>query len=65
MNIEQKKILFVTGTRADYGKLHPLAIAIHNAGFQVSFFVTGMHMLDKYGLTKNEVKNLNGLLNIV
>ena len=50
-----QSILFLTGTRADFGKLEPLAIAARDAGFNVSFFVTGMHMLDRYGLTKNEV----------
>lgn len=48
-------LLFVTGTRADYGKLEPLALAALEAGHRVTFFVTGMHMLDKYGLTKEEV----------
>lgn len=48
-------LLFVTGTRADYGKLEPLALAALSAGHRVTFFVTGMHMLDKYGLTKEEV----------
>ena len=51
----QKSILFVTGTRADFGKLEPLATAAAGAGFDVSFFVTGMHMLARYGLTKVEV----------
>ncbi len=50
-----REILFVTGTRADFGKLEPLALAARKAGHQVSFFVTGMHMMSKYGLTKNEV----------
>lgn len=50
-----KSILFVTGTRADFGKLEPLAIAARDAGMEVSFFVTGMHMLARYGLTKIEV----------
>jgi UDP-N-acetylglucosamine 2-epimerase (hydrolysing) len=50
-----RDLLFVTGTRADYGKLEPLALAAVNAGHQVTFFVTGMHMLEKYGLTKEEV----------
>ena len=50
-----KKILFVTGTRADYGKLNPLAIEAYEQGFDVNFFVTGMHMMEKYGLTKMEV----------
>lgn len=50
-----KRLLFVTGTRADYGKLEPLALAAQSAGHFVTFFVTGMHMLNKYGLTKSEV----------
>lgn len=49
------KLLFVTGTRADYGKLEPLALAAVDAGYQVTFFVTGMHMMEQYGLTKREV----------
>ena len=46
-----QSILFVTGTRADFGKLEPLAVAARDAGFDVAFFVTGMHMLARYGLT--------------
>ena len=56
-----KTILFVTGTRADFGKLEPLAIAARDAGLDVSFFVTGMHMLARYGLTKIEVQRLPGV----
>jgi UDP-N-acetylglucosamine 2-epimerase (hydrolysing) len=55
-----RSLLFVTGTRADYGKLEPLAAAARDAGFQVSFFVTGMHMLDRYGRTKLEVARFPG-----
>ncbi len=54
-------LLFLTGTRADFGKLEPLAIAARDAGFAVSFFVTGMHMLERYGLTKNEVHRTPGV----
>ncbi|WP_322889828.1 MULTISPECIES: UDP-N-acetylglucosamine 2-epimerase [unclassified Yoonia] len=54
-------ILFVTGTRADFGKLEPLAVAARDAGFAVSFFVTGMHMLESYGLTKLEVHRMAGV----
>ncbi len=57
-------ILFVTGTRADYGKLEPLAIEACNAGFPVTFFVTGMHMMEEYGLTKTEVHR-SGRFNVV
>jgi UDP-N-acetylglucosamine 2-epimerase (hydrolysing) len=56
-----QSLLFLTGTRADFGKLEPLAIAARDAGFDVSFFVTGMHMLDRYGLTKNEVHRTPGV----
>lgn len=55
VSVQPKQILFVTGTRADYGKLEPLALEACNAGFNVTFFVTGMHMMEKYGLTKTEV----------
>lgn len=50
-----RNILFVTGTRADYGKMEPLALAAKAQGHRVTFFVTGMHMLERYGLTKSEV----------
>ncbi|MGY6411576.1 MAG: UDP-N-acetylglucosamine 2-epimerase [Alkalilacustris sp.] len=56
-----RHILFVTGTRADFGKLEPLAAAARDAGFRVGFFVTGMHMLDRYGLTKLEVRRMPGV----
>ena len=56
-----RTLLFLTGTRADFGKLEPLAIAARDAGFAVSFFVTGMHMLVRYGLTKNEVHRTPGI----
>ena len=52
------RILFVTGTRADFGKLKPLADSAVKAGYKVTFFTTGMHMLEKYGLTKTEVRRL-------
>ncbi len=55
-----RSLLFITGTRADFGKLEPLAAAARDAGFAVSFFVTGMHMLDRYGRTKLEVARFPG-----
>ena len=56
-----RSILFLTGTRADFGKLQPLAAAARDAGHRVGFFVTGMHMLDRYGLTKHEVARMPGV----
>jgi UDP-N-acetylglucosamine 2-epimerase (hydrolysing) len=51
-----RKLLFITGTRADYGKIEPLALAAQEAGFTIGFFITGMHMMARYGETKLEVK---------
>lgn len=56
-----RHLLFLTGTRADFGKLEPLATAARDAGHRVSFFVTGMHMMDRYGLTVNEVRRMPGV----
>ncbi|WP_353307980.1 UDP-N-acetylglucosamine 2-epimerase [Shimia sp. NS0008-38b] len=56
-----RTLLFLTGTRADFGKLEPLAIAARDAGFSVTFFITGMHMLERYGLTKLEVHRMPGV----
>lgn len=61
MTQSNRSILFVTGTRADFGKLEPLAIAARDAGMDVSFFVTGMHMMAEYGLTKLEVARVHGV----
>jgi UDP-N-acetylglucosamine 2-epimerase (hydrolysing) len=55
-----RSLLFVTGTRADFGKIEPLAIACRDAGFKISFFITGMHMMSRYGETRLEVKRFEG-----
>jgi UDP-N-acetylglucosamine 2-epimerase (hydrolysing) len=38
-----------------------LALAARDAGFDVGFFVTGMHMMGFYGLTKHEIHRLQGV----
>lgn len=64
-----KKIVFLTGTRADYGKLKSLMKKIEEQdSFECHIFVTGMHMLKKYGNTYSEIekdgfKNLFKALN--
>jgi UDP-N-acetylglucosamine 2-epimerase (hydrolysing) len=54
-------LIFLTGTRADFGKLEPLAAAARDAGHRVTFFVTGMHMMPRYGMTRNEVARMAGV----
>jgi UDP-N-acetylglucosamine 2-epimerase (hydrolysing) len=49
------KIVFLTGTRADFGKMKSLIKTSHECGLEVSVIATGMHMLKKYGFTFNEV----------
>lgn len=51
-----KKILFITGTRADYGKIKSLLRAVENdREFELYIFVSGMHLVDKLGDTYREV----------
>ena len=53
----QKKIAFLTGTRADFGKMKPLIQILENhQDFECHIFVTGMHMLENYGYTLIEVE---------
>ena len=53
----KKKILFITGTRADYGKVKILITATKiNKKFKPIILATGMHMQKRYGYTCNEIK---------
>lgn len=60
MTNKNKKILFVTGTRADFSKIKQVAARLIETNWEVSFFVTGMHMLEKYGSTFIEVRRVLG-----
>ena len=52
----QRKVLFLTGTRADFGKMKPLMLAVENhSKFECQVFITGMHTLQRYGYTAKEV----------
>lgn len=51
-----KKILFITGTRADYGKMKPLMKCIENSDVAEAYiYVSGMHLIDVLGDTYKEV----------
>ncbi len=57
MSEKIRKIVFLTGTRADFGKLKSLIHKLQDDNnFEVHVFVTGMHMLSKYGYTCLEVE---------
>lgn len=52
----KKKVLFLSGTRADYGKIKPLMKALDaDPSFDVYIFVCGMHLLEKFGGTYREI----------
>ena len=59
-----KKIAFLTGTRADFGKIKSLIQILQgNEHFEAHIFVTGMHMMHEYGYTLIEVER-SGFKNI-
>ncbi|MBP4137833.1 UDP-N-acetylglucosamine 2-epimerase [Flavobacterium geliluteum] len=52
-----KKILFLTGTRADFGKIKSLIQTLEKQeNFEVFVFVTGMHLQEVYGYTLIEIE---------
>lgn len=52
----RKRIVFLTGTRADFGKLKSLIeITSRSGNFDVHIFATGMHMNSRYGKTVDEI----------
>ena len=55
-----KKIVFLSGTRADFGKMKSLMLLAQNEkGIHTDVFVTGMHLQKSYGYTLNEIKSSN------
>tara|TARA_Y100000591_G_C21840891_1_gene705563 strand:+ start:1210 stop:2355 length:1146 start_codon:yes stop_codon:yes gene_type:complete len=60
----KKKIIFVTGSRSDYGKMKSIILKMQrNRKFDTHVFVTGMHNILKYGDTWREIKK-DGIKNI-
>ncbi|HWR02989.1 MAG TPA: UDP-N-acetylglucosamine 2-epimerase [Humidesulfovibrio sp.] len=60
----KRRILFITGTRADFGKLKPLMRAVEaSPDMECHIFVTGMHLLARYGYTYRQVER-EGFTNV-
>ena len=49
--LSNKKVVFVTGTRADYGKIKPLIYGLQSKNVSTSIFVCGMHLDVNHGST--------------
>ncbi|MCW3106791.1 MAG: neuC [Segetibacter sp.] len=55
--MNKKSIVFLTATRADFGKLKSLIeILQHTDVFEIHIFATGMHMDGKFGYTVREIE---------
>lgn len=53
---QKKRVLFITGTRADYGKIKSLMKTMDRSeAYDVYIYVSGMHLLPQYGSTYKEV----------
>jgi len=58
INSKKYRIVFLTGTRADFGKIKALVAKLTESHtFEVFLFVTGMHMMARYGSTWVEVQS--------
>ena len=56
MIFKKKKIIFLTATRADFGKLKSLISIIKKSKeFETYIVVTGMHVIPRFGNTYKEV----------
>ena len=63
-SIIKKKLVFLTGTRADFGKLKSLiTITQSSINFETHIFATGMHLQKIYGKTVEEIEK-SGFNNI-
>ncbi|MBR2858215.1 UDP-N-acetylglucosamine 2-epimerase (hydrolyzing) [bacterium] len=61
-----RKVLYVTGTRADYGLMHETLELLNNdENIQLDIVATGMHLMGEFGYSVNEIKKDNFNLHIV
>jgi len=52
-----KKILYVSGSRADYGLMRSVLAAVHDhPSMELEIAVTGMHLMPEFGNTFEEIK---------
>lgn len=55
---KKRKILYISGTRADYGLMRSVLKAIERSpNLDLEVIATGMHLMPEFGMTINEIKN--------
>lgn len=53
----KRKILYITGTRADYGLMQSVLKAIEkHPKLELEIVATGMHLMEEFGMTINEIR---------
>ncbi|MHA2602721.1 MAG: UDP-N-acetylglucosamine 2-epimerase (hydrolyzing), partial [Candidatus Thorarchaeota archaeon SMTZ1-83] len=54
----RRRVGVVTGTRAEYGYLRPLLLAIKESSeLELRLYVTGMHLSKEHGYSIREIEN--------
>lgn len=54
---KKRKILYISGTRADYGLMRQTLFSVRrNPKLEIEIAATGMHLMSKFGKTINEIK---------
>lgn len=52
----KRKIIYITGTRADYGLMRSVLFEMEkNPGIELELVVTGMHLMEEFGMTVNDI----------
>jgi len=55
--MKKRKVLYISGTRADYGLMKTTLFSVKNSpGLDLEIIVTGMHLMPEFGKTANEIK---------
>ena len=61
-----RKILYISGTRADYGLMHEtLELLDNDKNIQLDIAATGMHLMEEFGCSVNEIKKDKFNLHII
>jgi UDP-hydrolysing UDP-N-acetyl-D-glucosamine 2-epimerase len=56
--MKKRKILYISGSRADYGLMEATLLQLkNNPRLQIEIVATGMHLMSEFGKTINEIKN--------
>lgn len=62
----KRKVMYITGTRADYGLMHStLKLLNDDDSIQLDVVATGMHLMDEFGYSIDEIKKDNFKFHVI